>query len=597
MKDKSKQLKEIFDIAKNGSFPIIFCIPGSGQIARCATEGGAHFLMALNAGLYRNAGVTSLGTFMPYGNVNDQIESLLRNQIMPRKIKIPIVAGVMANDPITPQKFRFKRLKGLGIAGITNWPALGFIDGKYREILTREGFTVDTEIEMLAEAKHYGFATVGFSVSTKDAVAMAQSGVDALILSVGWTFETENTYEKSDRIQRSLVKINEMHQGVRSTGKDIVCLFFGGTITLPEDTATLYRMTNIHGYGGGSAFESFPVEKTVTNTVKQFCSVPRRTKDSSFEEGMGEMLGATPVMRKLYKLIENVAPHQFVNVCIQGESGVGKEIVAIQLHRLSDRSTQPFITLNCGAIPDTLIESEFFGHEKGSFTGALSTRIGKFELADGGTLFLDEVAELSPKAQVSLLRAIQQKEIFRVGGEKAISIDIRLIAATHRNLKELVQEGKFRADLYYRLNMITLNVPPLRMRAHDIPLLVKKFLDEYKKQFERELLGVTPEFMQRLMNYSWPGNVRELKHVLCQAILLQEGPIVHGQHVHFDTETSGSDSNIKDLITNIPIVRNEEENELINALNNAGGNKSKASKMLGISRKTLYSRLKKLGVE
>ena len=451
-------LRSILQEARSSSFPLIFVIPGSGQIARCAVEGGAQFLMVLNAGLYRTAGVSPVGSFMPFGNANDQTEELLRKQILPRIKDFPIVAGVMANDSVQPTPARLDRLQSLGIAGVTNWPAVGLIDGRLREALTQEGFTVEEEIEMLAEARKKGFVTFGFVTNVADAVQMSQAGVEALVFNAGWTHETQDIYEKNDRIQYAIVKVNEISNAVRSSGANPLFLFFGGSVTTPEDSAELYRRTEIHGFGGGSAFERIPVNNLVTHIVRQFCSVPRHPRVLSFGEGIGEIVGATPIMLKLYKLIERVAPFH-VNVCIEGETGVGKELIALQLHRLSRRASMPFITLNCGAIPDTLLESEFFGHEKGSFTGAFTRRIGKFELAHQGTLLLDEVAELSSKAQVSLLRVIQQQEIIRVGGDKKIPVDVRIITATHQDLKALVDQGRFRADLYYRLNTLTLKVP------------------------------------------------------------------------------------------------------------------------------------------
>jgi two-component system response regulator HydG len=304
------------------------------------------------------------------------------------------------------------------------------------------------------------------------------------------------------------------------------------------------------------------------------------------------MVGASPVMNNLYRLIEKVAPHD-VNVCIEGESGVGKELVASQLHALSKRRSQPFITLNCGAIPDALRESEFFGHEKGAFTGAVNRRLGKFELADRGTLFLDEVAELSPKAQVSLLRVLQQKEISRVGGEKAISVDPRIISATHQNLKQLVDQGRFRADLYFRLSTITLHVPPLCQHSQDIPALVNMFLSELGTQFNRKVIGVSQEFMGRLMRNSWPGNVRELKHVLCRAILLEDGLILRGEEFIPDIGSQADKSTASPISGELRVMLSTEANSLLNALKSTAGNKSQAAKLLGISRKTLYARLKR----
>jgi len=590
MDDNSCLLRALLNDFKTSRLPLIFSIPGSGQIARYAVEGGAHFVMVLNAGIYRSAGVGSLGAFMPFGNANDQTETLLRKQILPRITDVPIVIGLFANDPVSPLTPRLKRLKKLGIAGITNYPFLGTYDGDFRSILKREGYSIDSEINMLKQAQKMGFVTFGFSTTAQEAVSMAQAGVDALVLNVGLTQEVTDIFEKGDRIQYDIAKINEMIEAVEPHGLNPTYLFMGGSITKSEDTAELYRHTKVHGYGGGSSFERIPIEKLVTNTVKHFCSVPRSLEPSSLDKGAGEMVGTSPPMQKLYKLIKKVAPYD-VNICIEGESGVGKELVATQLHKLSHRASNPFITLNCGAIPETLLESEFFGHEKGSFTGAFSRRIGKFELADHGTLLLDEVAELSPKAKVSLLRVLQQKQISRVGGEKAIPVDVRIISATHQNLKALVEQGLFRADLYFRLNMITLKVPPLRAHSQDIPALVIKFLEELGLQFGKQVIGVTPEWMNLLMKHSWPGNIRELKHVLCRSILLEDRSILKGED--FTPEPIF----MPDKISNMPLTPQVKEHEfktVINAINAAGGNKSRAAKLLGISRKTLYSRLKQM---
>ena len=586
-------LRSLLEDFKTSRLPLIFSIPGSGQIARYAVEGGAHFVMVLNAGIYRSAGVGSLGAFMPFGNANDQTESLLRKQILPRIKDVPIVIGLFANDPVSPLNSRLKRINKLGIAGITNYPFLGTYDGRFRSILNHEGYSIDTEIDMLKQAKKIGFVTFGFSSTAQEAVSMAQAGVEALVLNVGLTQEVTDIYEKGDRIQYNIAKINEMIEAVEAHGLNPIYLFIGGSITKPEDTVELYRHTKVHGYGGGSSFERIPIEKLVTNTVKHFCSVPRSPEPSSLVKGVGEMVGSSPQMQKLYKLIKKVAPYD-VNICIEGESGVGKEPVATQLHMLSHRSSNPFITLNCGAIPETLLESEFFGHEKGSFTGALSRRIGKFELADHGTLLLDEVAELSPKAQVSLLRVLQQKQINRVGGEKAIPVDVRIISATHQNLKSLVEQGLFRADLYFRLNMITLKVPPLRAHSQDIPALVMNFIEELGLQFGKQVIGVTPEWMNLLMKHSWPGNIRELKHVLCRAILLEDGPILKGEDFLAEPILALDRFSQQSNMPLASLVKEHEFNTMINAINAAGGNKSKAAKLLGISRKTLYSRLEQM---
>lgn len=594
MKD-ANNFRFLLNSGKQGEFPLVFVIPGSGQIARYAIKGGAHFLMALNAGVYRTAGVSSLGSFLPFGNANNQTEKLLSTQILPRASQVPVVAGMMPNDPMKPISRRFERMSELGVVGITNWPPVALTDGTFRKVMENEGMTVEAEIEMLAEARKEGFVAVGFVFNSIDASKMAQSGVEVLVLNVGWTRQIHDVFEKADRIELAAVKVNEMLEAIRITNRDPVCLFFGGSVLLPEDSALIYQRTKIHGYGGGSSFERIPVEKLIVDSVRNFRSVPRLPARSPTMVGLGRLIGATPPMTKLYNLIEKVAPYD-ISVCILGETGSGKELVAAQIHQLSQRRLKPFITLNCGAIPDTLVESEFFGHEKGAFTGAMSRRLGKFELADKGTLFLDEVAELSPKAQVSLLRVLQQKEFSRVGGENAIVVDTRIIAATHQNLKLLAQEGRFRDDLYYRLNMVTLTVPPLRDRIQDIPALVTTFLSNLSLKFNKTVIGVTPEFMSRLMKHSWPGNVRELLHVLSKALLLEDGQILGGEDFTPNIEKQPTEVIQSEGFFFRSTVKSPEANLLLKALETSGGNKSKASRLLGISRKALYSRLKKLSI-
>ena len=575
--------------ARQGRFPIVFVSPGSGKVAKAAVKGGAHFLMLLNSGLFRSAGVSSMGGFLPYGNANDQTEFLIRSQILPRVGNTPLVAGMMPCDPVTPIETRLQRMSELGIAGIINWPAVGIIDGSFKQMMQMEGLNIEAEIEMLSQAREMGFITFGFAFTPTEAEMLTKAGTEILVLNVGWTREIKDIFEKADRVEHAVVKTNEMLRAIEDTDKRPTCLFYGGVAILPEDSAIIYQRCQVHGHGGGSSYERIPVEKLITDTVHRFLSVPRRTEKNINEHGSGKLVGISPPMIQLDDLIKRAAPFD-VNVCIEGESGAGKELVASQIHNLSPRSSQSFITLNCGAIPEMLLESEFFGHEEGAFTGAVNRRLGKFELADQGTLFLDEVAELSPKAQVSLLRVLQQKEIIRVGGEKPIPVNPRIITATHQDLKLLVEQNRFRTDLYFRLNMITIKVPPLRQHILDLPTLVSKFLDELGRQFNRKIIGISQDFMARLNKHNWPGNVRELKHVLTRMMLMEDGPILHGKDFLPDSrdvamipDKRGAD------------IENSESDALFlkNVLKDAGGNKSKAAITLGISRKTLYVRLKK----
>lgn len=238
------------------------------------------------------------------------------------------------------------------------------------------------------------------------------------------------------------------------------------------------------------------------------------------------ILGSSPAILALKKMIERVAPSG-TNILIIGDSGTGKELVARALHELSPFRSEPFIAVNCGAIPETLIESEMFGHKKGSFTGAVADKPGLFEAASGGTLFLDEIGELPLSMQVKLLRAIQDKAIRRVGGNETIKIDVRIVAATNRNLEEAVKKGTFREDLYYRLNVIMLETPPLRERAGDIERLAKIFLDKFNQKQNRKIEGFTPQALEILLTHTWPGNVRELENVMERVVTLETENLIH----------------------------------------------------------------------
>jgi two-component system response regulator HydG len=286
-------------------------------------------------------------------------------------------------------------------------------------------------------------------------------------------------------------------------------------------------------------------------------------------------------MRRLFELIRRVAPTS-LSVCVEGESGAGKELVAAAIHRLSTRAHQPFVTLNCGALPDTLVESELFGHEKGAFTGADRRRLGKFELAHGGTLFLDEIADLSAHGQVALLRALQSREITRLGGDRAIPVDVRVVVASHQVLADAVAAGRFRADLYYRLNQLTLRVPPLRERTADIPLLVEHLLPRLSAQLDRTVTGASPAFLHRLAQHPWPGNVRELHHVVTRTALMEDGAVIQGHALALEEPRSPSVKTRSDSTT-------ERRQRARSAIEHASGNKSDAARALGITRKTLYA--------
>ena len=301
------------------------------------------------------------------------------------------------------------------------------------------------------------------------------------------------------------------------------------------------------------------------------------------------MVGDSPAMQALLHNITLVAPSD-ATVLIHGESGTGKELVARALHASSARGDGPLVTLNCAALNESLLESELFGHEKGAFTGADKRREGRFVQASGGTLFLDEIGDISPLMQVRLLRAIQEREVQRVGSNQTISVDVRLIAATHRYLAEEVSAGRFRQDLYYRLNVVTIDMPPLRRRREDIPSLAHHFLKRYAERNRKAVQGFTPQAMDLLIHYDWPGNIRELENAVERAVVLLTGEYVSERELPLAIVgtpvpiLSSADDEI------LPLVEVEKE-VILAALEKTGGNKTEAARQLGITRKTLLAKL------
>lgn len=314
--------------------------------------------------------------------------------------------------------------------------------------------------------------------------------------------------------------------------------------------------------------------------------------------GFDNIIGTSEPICQVFDIIRKVADTDST-VLILGESGTGKELVARAIHYHGQRQANPLIPVNCGAIPEDLLESELFGHEKGAFTHAIRTRIGRFEQAHGGTIFLDEIGDMSPNLQVKILRVLQDHQFERIGGQKTLKVDIRVIAATNRDLKELVQSGKFREDLYYRLNVIPIRIPPLRERRSDIPILVTHFTQEFSRKKKKPACRVSPEAMRRLVAYDWPGNVRELENLIERMVILSEDEVLGVQDLpeHFHN----SPEEMMPLNVDIPeggvplqkMLSDLERQMIIKALNQAGWVKNQAAHLLHLNRTTLVEKIKK----
>ena len=341
---------------------------------------------------------------------------------------------------------------------------------------------------------------------------------------------------------------------------------------------------------------SLVVRKSITATElkEQNRKLSEELKKLRREKGYSKIVGRSQKVVDMLRLIEQVADTR-ATVLITGESGTGKELVADALVALSSRSDKPFVKVHAASLSSSLLEDELFGHEKGAFTGAVSMKKGRFELADGGTIFLDEIGEIDSATQVKLLRVLQEREFERVGGEKPISVDVRVICATNRNLLEEVKKGNFREDLYYRLNVVHIEVPPLRERKEDIDLLAVSFLETFNSEDKRKIEGFTPAAKKALMSYSWPGNIRELKNAIESAVVLARGKNIDKDDLPQQVRDSGSGARIS---FDLPITLDEAERRLIlETISYAKGNKTKAAELLGIGRKTISRRMQDLKIE
>ncbi len=355
-------------------------------------------------------------------------------------------------------------------------------------------------------------------------------------------------------------------------------------------------------------FERRALREIVVKAARTRVLADREASPHGEGRGRFDMIGRSAAMKEVFDIIERVAPTPST-VLITGESGTGKELVARALHENSNRRKEPYIRVNCAAIPPTLIESELFGYEKGAFTGAETAKPGRFELADGGTLFLDEIGEISLEMQVKLLRAIQEGELERVGGFSPTEVDVRLITATNQDLRERIAAGTFREDLFYRLNVVQVHLPPLRERPEDLPLLVDGFLERYRERLDKPVERFGDEAMEALRAFGWPGNIRELENVVERCVLFCDEPAVGIGHLPPDlrgaanepitgeipvAENLPAEGGLKDQVK--AATANLERQLIVRALEQTGGNVTRAARLLKISRKSLQNKMKEFGL-
>lgn len=351
--------------------------------------------------------------------------------------------------------------------------------------------------------------------------------------------------------------------------------------------------------------------RRLTSQLEQYTSYLNSEIHGAFD--FGQIIGQSAALTEVMESIEQVAPTAST-VLLRGETGTGKELVAHAIHINSPREKKPFVRVNCASLAQGVLESELFGHEKGAFTGAISRRPGRFEVADGGTLFLDEVGDLPMDVQIKLLRTLQEREFERVGGSETITVDVRVVSATNRNLEEMIEKGEFREDLYYRLNVFPVTLPPLRVRHGDLPLLMGHFIAKFAKNARQQVNGYTDEALSKLQAYPWPGNVRELENIIERAMILVKGNLLEAEDFAF-TRSIRSVANVAPgaFSTAVPTssapvaslssrplgvrLQDEEKREIVAAIEQSNSNIAGAARVLGINRSTLYYRMRKLGLE
>jgi len=566
--------------------PLVGAAVGAGMSARSAEEGGIDFLMVLSAGYYRLHHRSSMSALLPYADNNALTWKIATEQILPCVKNVPLILGITAQDQNQDWPVTFDRIESYGLAGITNFPSVSFYDGNFRAALEELGLGFECEVKVLAEAKKRGLFTIGFCMTADEAEKLAGAKIDIICLDLGFAeWHEPNLANHAAALDSAIEHIRTVTSRIEGIRPKPYLVVFSGPMLLPRDTAQVYQRTEVLGYVGGSTIERFPASSVITQTVREFKHAATLGK---VPDRLGNMVGRSPAMQQVFDTIRRVAKSN-APILLVGESGSGKELAAQEIHRLSPRALFPIVSWNCGAITESLAMSELFGHEKGSFTGATRTHIGKFEAANRGTLFMDEVADLPLSVQASLLRVLQEREVLRVGGERSLSVDVRVIAASNKDFRDQIPTGKFRLDLYYRLSTVVVRIPPLRERVEDIPVLLQEMMQEFGDLYHCPIPRITRRVMDAFVSHHWPGNIRELRNVIERCFILGEGQSLSLSWVEevFDFDRSFVEKS--GAPKKAGLSRAEKMTQLQAVLQRHGGNKLAAARDLGVSRKTIYN--------
>ncbi len=551
---------------------------GTGMTAKAAEVGGADFLIALNAGRLRVMGFSSVSSMLPIQNTNDFVLDFAYSEILP-VVKIPVFVGVTVFDPQTDLLELVDTIKSLGFQGVANFPTAIHLDGYPRKVVESLG--------------------AGFS---REAVMVADFS-DIVCMNFGWNSGGSMGIKSQYSIEEVQGHSAAIIRACENKRNSPLFMIEGGPIKTMEEAVDLCEKNQIDGYVGGSTIDRIPLEQVLRDTTQSFKKyhILKRKYSSLQNNLLGEghqfgIYGCSPGILKIADTIKRFAGKN-IAVLITGENGTGKELVARALHKNSPRSDKKLQVVNCAAIPYNLLESELFGHERGAFTGASKTRIGRFEVAHNSTVFLDEIGEMDFNLQAKLLRFLEDKTFERVGSNVPIEVDVRIICATNKDLGEMVGAGKFREDIFYRLNALEINVPPLRERIDDIPLLARYLLDEIRKRHHLKVKDMRAPAYKILMNYPWPGNVRQLKNVLEHAAIKCESAYISESDFpeSISDETALPEAIVPAMspISQDDNPSSQEREWILEALKSNGFRRGKTAGYLNMSRKTLYNKMAK----
>lgn len=578
---------------------------GAGLVARAAVRGGADFILALSAGRIRVMGASSAVSMLPIHDSNAFVADFARREILGR-VDVPVLFGASTLDPRTDIADLVARIAGWGFDGVINFPSVILLDDSTRAAMARAGLGWRREVDLIARAHASGLLAAAYVRTANEASDMAKAGADLVCVNFGWTAGGVAGEPATQDIAGAGAEAKAVFRHLRRQHPRILCFVEGGPIATPAAAAEVCQASSADGYIASSTLDRIPLETAVFDTATAFKAVAGLTRkvEALKNEMLGDgrrfgLLGRSAAMTGLVRMIERLADSD-LTVLIQGASGTGKELVAQGLHRGSRRRDHPLIAVNCAAIPRDLLESELFGFERGAFTGATRSRLGRFEEADGGTLFLDEIGDLDLALQGKLLRVLESGVVERLGSNQPRPLNVRVLCATNRDLRALSADGRFREDLFFRLSQLEIRVPSLAERIDDIPLLAQNFLSAYAARHGGAPKVIANAAYQLLIAHPWAGNVRELRNVVQQAAILTDGEVIGASDLAPLLEGAASPSRsprpFKVAIGPDPSTAETERDWIVAALRRNRFRRGETARELGVSRKTLYNKIRQYGL-